>query len=51
MVELASDAVGVELVDLHKHFGENQQSRLTTAQIKDREAIIDALKTFLGKGK
>jgi len=41
---------GQFLRDLHKHFGE-QHDQLTTAQIKDRDAIVDALKTFLGKGK
>ena len=41
---------GQFLRDLHKHFGENND-QLTTTQIKDRDAIIDALKVFLGKGK
>ncbi len=41
---------GQFLRDLQKHFGENSQ-KITVAQIKDREAIIDAIKTFLGKGK
>jgi uncharacterized sporulation protein YeaH/YhbH (DUF444 family) len=42
---------GQFLRDLHKHFGEGPQQKITTAQIKDRDAIIDAIKSFLGKGK
>jgi uncharacterized sporulation protein YeaH/YhbH (DUF444 family) len=41
---------GQFLRDLQKHFGENSQ-KITLAQIKDRDAIVDAIKTFLGKGK
>lgn len=41
---------GQFLRDLQKHFGENS-NRLTTSQIKDRDSIVDAIKTFLGKGK
>jgi uncharacterized sporulation protein YeaH/YhbH (DUF444 family) len=41
---------GQFLRDLTKHFGEPSE-KVTVAQIKDRDAIIDALKTFLGKGK
>lgn len=41
---------GQFLRDLHKHFGENSLKTITT-QIKDREAIMDALKAFLGTGK
>lgn len=41
---------GQFLRDLHKHFGE-QNDKITTTQIKDREAIMDALKVFLGKGR
>ncbi|MEN9835318.1 MAG: hypothetical protein RL011_1511, partial [Pseudomonadota bacterium] len=41
---------GQFLRDLQKHFGEGN-NKLTLAQIKDRDAIVDALKTFLGKGK
>ncbi|MBF0441846.1 MAG: DUF444 family protein [Oligoflexales bacterium] len=41
---------GQFLRDLHKHFGETSE-KITTTQIKDREAIFDALKVFLGKGK
>ena len=41
---------GQFLRDLQKHFGDNN-NKLTLAQIKDRDAIVDALKTFLGKGK
>jgi len=41
---------GQFLRDLTKHFGEKTE-RITTAQIKDRDAIIDAIKTFLGKGR
>ncbi|MEZ4741525.1 MAG: DUF444 family protein [Bdellovibrionota bacterium] len=41
---------GQFLRDLMKHFGEGNE-KVTVSQIKDRDAIIDALKTFLGKGK
>ncbi len=41
---------GQFLRDLHKHFGEKNE-RITTALIKNREAIMDALKVFLGKGR
>lgn len=41
---------GQFLRDLVKYFGEIHD-KVTVAQIKDREAIMDSLKTFLGKGK
>ena len=41
---------GQFLKDIQQQFGENQE-KITTAQIKDRDAIIDAIKIFLGKGK
>jgi len=41
---------GQFLRDLEKYFGDTQED-LVTAQIKDKSAIIDALKVFLGKGK
>jgi len=41
---------GQFLRDLQKHFGDNA-AKITLAQIKDRDAIVDAIKTFLGKGK
>lgn len=41
---------GQFLRDLQKHFGENN-GKITVSQIKDREAIVDALRTFLAKGK
>lgn len=41
---------GQFLRDLQKHFGEAHQ-KITLSQIKDRDAIVDALRTFLGKGK
>jgi hypothetical protein len=41
---------GQFLRDLHKHFGETSED-IITAQIKDRDAIMDAIKAFLGKGK
>jgi uncharacterized sporulation protein YeaH/YhbH (DUF444 family) len=41
---------GQFLRDLQKHFGENS-NKITLAQIKDRDAIVDAIKVFLGKGK
>ena len=41
---------GQFLRDLTKQFSE-QHDKVTLAQIKDRDAIMDALKTFLGRGK
>ena len=41
---------GQFLRDLTKHFN-NDNEKVTVAQIKDREAIMDSLKVFLGKGK
>lgn len=41
---------GQFLRDLNKHFGDSNE-KVTVAQIKDRESIIEALKVFLGKGK
>lgn len=41
---------GQFLRDLHKHFGE-ANDKITTTQIKDRDAIMEALKVFLGKGR
>ena len=41
---------GQFLRDLHKHFGENND-KITTTQVKDRDAIMEALKVFLGKGR
>ncbi len=41
---------GQFLKDLLAQFGEHEE-KITTAQIKDRDAIIDAIRIFLGKGK
>lgn len=41
---------GQFLRDLKKHFNEEDE-RVSLSQIKDREAIIGALKHFLGKGR
>ena len=41
---------GQFLRDLEKQFGD-RNDHLITAQIKDREAIMDGLKKFLGKGR
>ena len=41
---------GQFLRDLQKQFIEKNE-KVTLAQIKDRDAIVDALKTFLGTGK
>lgn len=41
---------GQFLRDLMKQFGD-KHDKMTLAQIKDREAILDAIKAFLGKGK
>ena len=36
---------GQFLRDLHRHYGESSEN-IITAQIKDKDAIMDALKTF-----
>jgi uncharacterized sporulation protein YeaH/YhbH (DUF444 family) len=41
---------GQFLRDLNKHFGD-KHDKVTLTQIKDRDAIIGALKVFLGRGK
>ena len=41
---------GQFLRDLMKKFGEDSDI-VTLSQIKDKDAIMDSLKTFLGKGK
>ncbi len=41
---------GQFLRDLNKHFSE-KHDKVSVAQIKDKDAIITALKTFLGRGK
>ena len=41
---------GQFLRDLQKHFGE-KNDKVTHAQIKDKDAIMEALRKFLGKGK
>ena len=41
---------GQFLRDLTKTFG-SEHEKVTVSQIKDRDAIISALKTFLSKGK
>lgn len=41
---------GQFLKDLEKHYGEKNE-KVVCHQIKDREGIMGALKTFLGKGK
>lgn len=41
---------GQFLRDLQKSFGQDHD-KVTLAQIKDRDAIIDAIKVFLGRGK
>ena len=40
---------GQFLRDLHRHYGDKSDN-VTTAQIKDKDAIMDALKIFLGRG-
>jgi len=43
---------GQFIKDLHKEFGEgDEEEKLITSEIKDRDAIVDSIKTFLGKGK
>lgn len=41
---------GQFLKDLEKHYDENQE-KVIMHQIRDREGVMGALKTFLGKGK
>ena len=42
---------GQFIKDLHKAFGEAEHDKVITSEIKDREAIVDSIKTFLGKGR
>ena len=42
---------GQFIKDLHKAFGEEGNDKVITSEIKDREAIVDSIKTFLGKGR
>ena len=42
---------GQFIKDLHKAFGEGDHDKVITSEIKDREAIVDSIKTFLGKGR
>ena len=41
---------GQFMTDLKKEFGEDDEM-LITSEIKDRDAIVDSIKTFLGRGK
>lgn len=41
---------GQFLKDLHDHFDENDD-KMITSEIKGREAIVESIKTFLGRGK
>jgi hypothetical protein len=41
---------GQFLKDLKDHFTEGEDN-LVTSEIKGREAIVDSIQTFLGKGK
>ncbi len=41
---------GQFIKDLHGAFGEDHE-QLITSEIKDRDAIVDSIKTFLGQGK
>ena len=45
------DAPKISVRDLHKAFGEGDHEKVITSEIKDREAIVDSIKTFLGKGR
>ncbi len=45
----ARTASGQFIKDLHEHFPEDE--RLVTSEIKDKDAIIDSIRDFLGKGK
>ncbi len=40
---------GQFIKDLHEHFGEEE--KLITSEIKGKEAIMDSIRDFLGKGK
>lgn len=42
---------GQFLQDLKKKYGPEGHERLLTSEIKNREAIVDSIKTFLGRGK
>jgi uncharacterized protein len=41
---------GQFIKDLHEKLGDEEE-QLITSEIKDREAIVDSIQTFLGKGK
>ena len=40
---------GQFIKDLHEHFGEEE--RVVTSEIKNKDAIMDSIRDFLGKGK
>ena len=40
---------GQFIKDLREHF--RSEERLITSEIRDRDAIVDSIKDFLGKGK
>jgi hypothetical protein len=40
---------GQFIKDLKEHFGDEE--RLITSEIRDRDAIVDSIRDFLGKGK
>jgi uncharacterized protein len=40
---------GQFIKDLREHFGEDE--RVVTSEIRDKDAIMDSIKDFLGKGK
>lgn len=42
---------GQFLKDLLKHFEDRDNKNIATAQIKDKDEIVDAIKAFLGKGR
>ena len=40
---------GQFIKDLRQHFGDDD--KVITSEIKDRDAIMDSIKDFLGKGR
>ncbi len=40
---------GQFIKDLREHLGADE--RVVTSEIRDKDAIMDSIKTFLGKGK
>ncbi len=42
---------GQFIKDLREHFGDEEEGEVVTSEISGRDAIVDSIQTFLGKGK